>query len=41
MDTNKDYFLFATTVETGEFRGIYFFTLFIDENYLCVYNITE
>ncbi len=41
MDTNKDYFLLATTDETGEIRGINYFTNYRDENVLWVFTSTE
>ncbi len=41
MDTNRDYFVLITTDETGEVRGINYFTNYRNENILWVFTSTE
>ena len=41
MDKNKDYFVLVTTDETGELRGINYFTNYRNENVLWVFSSTE
>ncbi len=41
MDANEDYFVLATTDETGELRGINYFTNYRNENVLWVFTSTE
>ena len=41
MDTNKDYFVLASTDETGKVRGINYFTNYRHENVLWVFTSTE
>ena len=41
MDANKDYFVLATTNETGKVRGINYFTNYRYDNVLWVFTSTE
>jgi hypothetical protein len=41
MDTNRYYFVLVSTDETGEFRGINYFTNYRNENILWVFTSVE